>query len=267
MIREPRAEHVADMSEHFAAVASRYRQVRTTDLAPIRYIQNRLAAVASPRGADIGCGDGRYSQLLFRYLPGLHLTCIDASSQMLTELSGYLTKHGIRNFDTVRSDERDMDLEDDSLEFICTFNAIHHFDVAIFLDRVRRALTVGGRLFIYTRMPEHNAESIWGRYFPGFTEKETRLLALSTMKDRIAAAGGLRLVAVERYRYPREASLDRLLEQARTRHYSTFSLYEPSELSDAISKFEHSVRQDFDDAGSIAWDDQNVLYEVARADG
>jgi SAM-dependent methyltransferase len=255
------------MSEHFAAVAGRYRQVRTTDLEPVRYIRDRLAGHPSPRGADVGCGDGRYSLLLFRHLPGLHLTCIDGSRPMLEELSAFLAGNGVKGFDTAHRSDRALELEDGSFDFVCTFNAIHHFDLPVFLHQIRRALRDDGRLFIYTRTPQHNAEAIWGRYFPGFAERETRLLGESEMAAGIAGAGGLRLVATESYRYPRRATLERLLEQVRSRHYSTFSLYEPDALAGAIEEFEHALRKDFPDPDCIAWDDQNVMYEVARANG
>jgi hypothetical protein len=63
----------------------------------------------------------------------------------------------------------------------------------------------GGRLFVYTRTPEQNARTIWGRWFPGFTEREQRLYSEATLTD------------------------ERLRAQVEGRHHSTFSLYRPDE--------------------------------------
>ena len=45
-------------------------------------------------------------------------------------------------------------------------------DLGRFLAAGARVLKPGGLLFIYTRTPQQNARTIWGRYFPGFTEHE-----------------------------------------------------------------------------------------------
>lgn len=257
----------SDMSEHFANVAKHYRQVRTTDEAPILYIRDRLAGCGPLRGADVGCGAGRYDRLLFRHLPDLHLTCVDGSRQMLAQLSAYLGDHGIHDFDTVHASDEGMDLGEGRFDFICTFNAIHHFDLPTFLAKAARALKVGGRLFIYTRTPEQNAASIWGRFFPRFTEMEDRLLELSQMESSITASTDLRLSATKRFRYQRRSSLERLIEQVRNLHYSTFSLYRESDLARAIPEFAASVRRQFDDPASVAWADENLMVEVARTEG
>ena len=257
----------SDMSEHFANLAKHYRQVRTTDEAPILYIRDQLAGCGPLRGADVGCGDGRYDLLLFHHLPDLHLTCVDGSGQMLAQLSAYLEDHGIHDFDTVNASDEEMDLGEGTLDFICTFNAIHHFDLATFLAKAARALKVGGRLFIYTRTPEQNAASIWGRFFPGFTEMEDRLLELSQMESSITASTKLRLSATETFRYQRRSSLERLVEQVRNMHYSTFSLYRESDLAHAIPEFVGSVGRQFDDPASVAWADENLMLEVARTEG
>ena len=95
----------------------------------------------------------------------------------------------------------------------------------------------GGQLFIYTRTPQQNARTIWGRYFPGFTEHEQRLHSEATLREAIWATSGLTVVAAQTFRHPRSSTAERLRAQAEGRHYSTFSLYTPQELRASIAAF------------------------------
>jgi SAM-dependent methyltransferase len=157
-----------------------------------------------------------------------------------------------------------MAFEDESLDAVFTFNAIHHFDFAEFLARAGRAIRKDGLIFIYTRTQEQNAGSIWGLYFPAFHEKETRLYRRDEMERWVGEAGRLRLIAAKTFRYARTSSLERLLEQARRRHYSTFSLYSAAEFVEACQSFEDSVRRRFDDPAEVTWHDQNILLVIGR---
>jgi hypothetical protein len=66
------------MYKHFSEIATSYRYVRTTDLEPIQVISQKLKDLRTVTTADVGCGDGRYSLLLFEYLNNLHLTSQNA---------------------------------------------------------------------------------------------------------------------------------------------------------------------------------------------
>ncbi|HJN23794.1 MAG TPA: class I SAM-dependent methyltransferase [Rhodospirillales bacterium] len=252
------------MPGHFAKVANVYREVRTTDPEPILYIRNALAGRASVRAADVGCGTGRYDRLLFEHIPNLHLICVDASQHMLEQLSGYLAQAHIQNFVTQLSRVEDLALEDGSLDAVLTFNAAHHFNFPTFLAKARHALCDDGRLFIYTRTPEQNAGSVWGRFFPRFNEKESRLYTLERMEAWLAEMPGLRVVEAKAFGYARKASLDRLLDQARSQHYSTFSLYSEREFEAACRAFDERVRRQFDDPEAISWHDENTMLHLAK---
>ena len=254
----------AVMPTHFADVARVYGEVRTTDPEPVRYVRDALADRARVRAADIGCGDGRYDRLLFDHIPGLHLICVDSSGPMLERLSESLAGAGIRGFTTRLAGVDALSFEGEPLDAVLTFNAIHHFDVPAFLDMARRALGDGGRLFIYTRTPEQNAGSIWGRFFPDFTEKEARLHTAQRLEAWIAETPGLALVEAKPVRYPRTASLERLLQQARSRHYSTFSLYNERAFEEACRVFAERIRRAFDDLDALRWHDENILLHLTR---
>jgi hypothetical protein len=158
----------------------------------------------------------------------------------------------------------DLALDDGSLDAVFTFNAVHHFSFLTFLAKARHALSDEGRLFIYTRTPEQNTGSIWGRFFPLFTEKESRLYTLERMEAWVAETSGLRLVEAKAFRYARKASLDRLVEQARSRHYSTFSLYDDQELEAAYRTFKERICRQFDNLDAISWYDENTMLHLAK---
>ncbi len=254
------------MLRHFTGIAPQYRELRTTDAAPIGLIAERLARPSRVRGADIGCGDGRYDLLLFEHLPGLHLIGVDVNQAMLSQAVELLGADGIDSFEPLRASLEELALETDSLDFVCSFNAIHHFDVPTFLAKAGAALKKGGHVFIYTRLPDQNERSVWGRHFPGFAEKETRLYELGDMRRWIEGCDGLRFQEPTPFRHERTASLERLLDQARGRHYSTLSLYSEAEFEDALGLFEKRLRRHFDDLERIEWCDENILFEARRLD-
>jgi SAM-dependent methyltransferase len=252
------------MYEHFSEIADVYRDVRTTDLAPIHHIRDRLALRDKVMAADIGCGAGRYDRLLFEHLPNLYLICIDVNPEMLERLHRYLSASGIRDFESRASRVEELELPDSSLDCVFTFNAVHHFSFPIFLGKAEQAINQGGQIFVYTRTPRQNAQSVWGRHFPDFLEKETRLYDLERMKRWIGEARGLRLREARAFRYARHSGLEYLLQQVRSRHYSTFSLYASDALEIATEGFIDNIRRHFDDLSRIAWHDENTLLEIAR---
>ena len=136
------------------------------------YAHNLLAGHSSVRVADIGCGAGRYDLLLFHALPGLHLTCIDNNPAMLGKAAQSLTDNGIDRFETRQTPIETLELGEQSFNCVVSFNAAHHFDLDNFFRVTRDGLKEDGHLFVYTRLPAQNARTIWGRYFPGFVEKE-----------------------------------------------------------------------------------------------
>ena len=259
------------MDEHFSGVAATYNELRTTDLEPILFIKDILGGRQSVRAIDVACGGGRYSLLLCQYLPGIELTLNDRNESMLSRAARHLSENGIGNFTTIEADVAHLHLPDDALDAVFTFNAIHHFDPCLFVNKAARALAVGGHLFIYTRLSSQNARSIWGRYFPAFAEKEDRLYRLSDLESCRDSSSSLSPARVTRFRFQRRAPLAQLLHQVRSKHYSTFSLYSAAELNRAVIEFERTLRKRFPDPDWIEWSDENVMIvyrkEVARDAG
>lgn len=253
------------MHEHFTQIAASYNELRTTDLEPIRYIQEKLQGRTSLRAADIGCGGGRYDLHLLQSLPGLHLTCVDINEAMLEETARFLKSHGQDNFDLLRADGRELRLADKSLDCILTFNTIHHLDPLVFLNQATRALRDQGQIFVYTRLRRQNARSIWGRFFPRFTEKEDRLYKLAQVEEWSDVLDALNLETIEFFRFNRTATLAQLVKQAENKHYSTFYLYSVEELAEAIGGFQRQIEQHFTDPERINWHDENVMMVFQKS--
>ena len=105
------------------------------------------------------------------------------------------------------------------------FNAVHHFDLARFSGEASRVLTPSGQLVVYTRTPEQNRRTIWGRHFPEFATRETRLYEVNDVRAALDATGAFRSVRAQTVAWLVTTSLVRLVEQVTHYHYSTFRLY------------------------------------------
>jgi ubiquinone/menaquinone biosynthesis C-methylase UbiE len=253
------------MREHFRRIAPSYRDLRTTDLKPIAQIAHYLLALPIITLADIGCGAGRYTLELLRFLANRvrHIDCVDSSAAMLQQLGEHLTQQGIKGFSTLKASAMALPIPSLSLTGVLTFNALHHFKLPLFLRETARVLQHGGYLFMYTRTRSQNARNIWGRLFPLFKEKETRLYELPELEAALGGVPQLQLQAVHSYQYERASTIERLVAQARARHYSTFSLYGPREFERALQTFQINLRRHFPDLQNIRWWDENLML-IAR---
>ena len=253
------------MYNHFSRVATLYNDLRETDPEPIIFIRDRLNGNHSIEAADIGCGAGRYCLKLFQHLDNLHLRCIDVNESMLEQTSNYLRTAGITNFKTIRSLAENIPLADNSLDYIFSFNAIHHFDFAKFMEKAARVIRERGVIFIYTRLRSQNARNIWGRYFPLFLEKEDRLYELDELEETIKPIESLTIECAKQFKYRRNASLSQLVHLARNGHYSTFLLYQKEEFEAALEGFQENISRHFSITEEIEWFDENTLLVVRKS--
>ena len=253
------------MQKHFSNIARKYRNIRTTDSEPILLIVNKLNHLKYIEAVDVGCGAGRYDMLLYRYLGDrLNLICLDANADMLKNLSTYLTRHDIRNFSAKCSTAETMPFANNTLDCVLTFNAIHHFDLPRFLSESARVIRSGGYLFVYTRLREQNSKNIWGLYFPQFNEKENRLYSLNEVKQSIDATADFVFESIVFFAYSRMAALEQLMARAHSHHYSTFLLYSPEELEEALKGFSLNIKNEFKNPQQVHWFDENVLFIIRK---
>jgi SAM-dependent methyltransferase len=247
------------VGDHFERVAAVYESLRTTDEAPVRRIR-QLLPDRPVIGLDIGCGTGRYSRLLAGLLPdGSLLVASDVSAAMLAKLKA--GNHGrALGVAPLLSTAENLPLRTASLDLVTAFNCVHHFDLGRFLTAAARVLQPRGQLFIYTRTPQQNARTIWGRYFPGFTEHEQRLHSEAAFRDAVRRTSGLKVVATQTFRHPRSSTAGRLRAQAEGRHYSTFSLYTADELRASIATFLARLP-----SPGVSWVDEHLLVVIGAS--
>jgi ubiquinone/menaquinone biosynthesis C-methylase UbiE len=244
------------VGDHFERVAVVYESLRTTDEAPVRRI-GQLLPGRPVTGLDIGCGTGRYTRLLRGLLPdGSLLVAADVSAAMLAQLRAASRGHAPGVVPLLSAAE-ELPLRTASLDLVTAFNCVHHFGLARFLAAAARVLRPGGQLFIYTRTPQQNARTIWGRYFPGFTGHEQRLHTEAAIRDAVSRTDGLTMIAAQAFQHPRTSTAERLAAQAQGRHYSTFSLYTPQELRAATATFLARLP-----SPEVSWTDEHLLVIV-----
>lgn len=250
---------------HFTNVAPNYRGLRTTDVEPVLFVQEKLQSLFDVKIADVGCGVGRYDIEFFKYLKNdLYLTCIDYNENMLNELVENLKSWGVKNFSAMRASAESLPLATNTLDVIVTFNAIHHFDFLAFLREVSRTLRKDGHLFIYTRLRCQNERNIWGRFFPQFCERENRLYELDEIARAVKRVPALEISSFECFKYRRVTRLDWLMTQAKHRHYSTFFLYNEPELKEALLEFERNVIRNFSNLDNIVWYNENIILNIKK---
>ncbi len=251
------------MHEHFLHIAPQYRELRTTDLGPILFITKKLQDLQSIKAADIGCGAGRYSLKFIEHLgEKCHLFCLDNNSEMLRHLQEYFKQNHVTNFTPIRSDSHKIPLQTDSLDCIISFNAIHHFSLQNFLREASRVLKPNGKLFVYTRLRDQNAKTIWGMHFPSFNKKENRLYELEELKTAFEKDPNLNIDTVRFFEHHRAYPLEKLVEQAKNHHYSTFKFYKKGEFRKALHKFVQNILNHYDNLDKITWKDQNTLLVI-----
>jgi SAM-dependent methyltransferase len=246
------------VGDHFQRVAAVYESLRTTDVEPVRRIR-QLLPDRPVIGLDIGCGTGRYSRLLCGLLPaGSLLVAGDRSAAMLAELRAGNQGHA-RGVVPLLSTAEELPLRTASLDLVTAFNCVHHFDLGRFLGAVARVLRPDSKLFIYTRTPQQNARTIWGRYFPGFAEHEQRLHSEATLRDAVSRTDGLKVLATQTFKHQRSSTVERLAAQAAGCHYSTFSLYPSDELRASIATFLARLP-----SPEVCWVDEHLLAVIGE---
>jgi SAM-dependent methyltransferase len=182
---------------------------------------------------------------------------------MIQHLKDYLTEKKFTNFSARAGDASKLSLENNSMDSIMTFNAIHHFDLDKFFSESHEILKNDGKLIIYTRLRNQNYRSVWGEHFPLFGDMETRLYELNELEE-YAKNADLKIKSTRVFGHGRTSSLERLVEQAKGNHYSTFALYDDETFDESLDIFQKNIKKNFSDLEHITWHDENILLEIVK---
>jgi SAM-dependent methyltransferase len=255
------------MKRHFARVAPRYRQVRDLDMTAVREIAQLIKRLAKSEFRvvilDVGSGTGRYLEaaLAESDLRATHQCCAVRYDAMSEMLGGTWTSSGLpcRAIRSLVGLAESLPFAAGTIDAVLALNAVHHFHLATFVAEVGRVLRPEGRVIIYTRTPEQNRCTVWGKFFPRFADKEDRLLTgtdLTAALHQAGAFGGVELHAIP---WMVETNLSRLIDQARGGAYSTFELYARREFEFALEIFRRRVLEHFDDPSRMIVQNDHVL--------
>ncbi|HEX4560869.1 MAG TPA: class I SAM-dependent methyltransferase [Gemmatimonadales bacterium] len=233
--------------DHFRELAPRYSALRGLDVRAVRWIGPHLAHLdGGPRGidvVDVGTGPGRYLDALTLELQGrgvevASVTGVDVSRPMLDAL-----RSSVPNVRPVRALAEALPFPAGSCDVVMSFNAVHHFpSLPVFLAEAGRVLRPAGVLVLYTRTPDQNRATVWGQYFPGFAERETRLYTRDQLRAALVEAEAFRSARLRSAGWWQWATLPELVRQARRRHYSTFRYYSAPQFAAALATFQEHIR-------------------------
>ena len=191
------------LRDHFAKVSARYRTLRELDFEAVRIVSDvvaRAVDLGKPvRLVDVATGSGRYLDAVNHCLGsalGMQVVSIglDLSPPMLRQARIRNRHAGLRTRHLVGAVET-LPFRASICDVMTCFNAVHHFDLARFAGEASRVLTPSGQLVVYTRTPEQNRRTIWGRHFPEFATRETRLHEVNDVRAALEATGAFRSVA------------------------------------------------------------------------
>jgi len=107
--------------------------------------------LAHGEAIDLGCGPGYLVAEMVRQAPGLHVTGVDLSEEMLAEARAYAQQRGMAQAVSFRKgDVQQIPFEDGSVDLVVSTLSLHHWSAPVaVLDEVARVLRPGGSLLIF----------------------------------------------------------------------------------------------------------------------
>ncbi len=114
-------------------------------------VRRAITLKATGEAADIGCGPGYLVVDLARQAPGLHVTGIDLSGEMLSQGRTHALTSGVRGrvkFKLGAAEQ--LPFDNSSLDLVVSTLSLHHWaDPVPVLDEIARVLRPGGAFVIF----------------------------------------------------------------------------------------------------------------------
>ncbi len=243
---------VLDRISYFDDIAQEYEDVRGTEIWPSLLHTIRSLDSNTRRVLDVATGTGLFGVRLAE--EGFHVLGLDRNPHMLAQAIRKAKQQDC-SFRGVLGLAEQLPLPERSISVMFSTNAIHHFDLQTHFTEVKRVLKPGGCYVVYTRFRKQNDRSIWGRLFPHFAEKETRLYNPEDFQGLEAEFPELALESLDELSFEKPFSRHRLLQIARQRLYSTFMFYSEEEFWRGYATFR---------SGLESWSDSSYLAEIGR---
>jgi ArsR family transcriptional regulator len=125
--------------------------------------------------ADLGAGEGTFSQLLARR--ALKVIAVDNSDRMVEYGTELAKRHGVKNLEYRKGDLEDVPIDDKSVDLAFFSQSLHHAQhPGVATKEAYRILKPGGRIIVLDLL-HHNfeeARELYADLWLGFTEVELR---------------------------------------------------------------------------------------------
>jgi SAM-dependent methyltransferase len=114
-------------------------------------VRRAVTAVSAGGAADLGCGPGDLVMTLAQMAPGLAVTGVDLSEEMLAQAEERAEALGLGDRVSFRQgDAADIPFPDGSLDLVVSTLSLHHWsDPVAVLDEIARVLRPGGSFLIF----------------------------------------------------------------------------------------------------------------------
>jgi len=121
---------------------------RRENLPPVETLK-KLGLKTTDSVADIGCGIGYFTIPAAQMIGDNSAYALDTSPEMLAEVELRSKAAGIKNIETVKTEELDLMIPDESVSFGLMVNVIHEIvDKIQFLEEISRIIKPGGKLAV-----------------------------------------------------------------------------------------------------------------------
>lgn len=177
-----RKSTVDEIRARFDADVERFSQLEVGNSAQVDSLLSleliaEAAALVNPgarRLLDVGCGAGNYSLKILERLPGLGVTLVDLSGNMLERARQRVGAATTGAIETVPGDIREVELGAGRFDVVVASAVLHHLreetEWRKVFGKLHRALAQGGSLWIYD-LVDHSLPEIesamrrrWGEY-------------------------------------------------------------------------------------------------------
>jgi tRNA (cmo5U34)-methyltransferase len=183
---------IEEIRQRFDADVERFSNLETGQSATVdaplaMALVAETAAAVTPRAThvlDVGCGAGNYSLKLLQHLPGLNVTLVDLSQNMLDRARQRVIATTAGAVETRQGDIRDIALPPQSVDIILAAAVLHHLRTddewrAVF-RAFYQALRPGGSIWIFDLI-EHTLPEVqriqwrmYGEYLSRFKDDAYR---------------------------------------------------------------------------------------------
>ncbi|MEO8659596.1 MAG: metalloregulator ArsR/SmtB family transcription factor [Bryobacteraceae bacterium] len=125
--------------------------------------------------ADLGAGEGSFSQLLARRAE--RVIAVDNADKMVEYGSELARRHGVKNLEYRKGDLEDLPIESSAVDLAFFSQALHHAQhPQVAVNEAHRILKPGGRIVVLdlARHGFEEARELYADVWLGFTEVEVR---------------------------------------------------------------------------------------------